>query len=205
MGDPNIKEELTTYDKISVTLYRGGIVFSALSLVYAVAYFYFGAKDSTSPIFTGSLPFIVFWIFIICVDISVSFLHLYSKQVLRIIQGCAAIGTLILLTGFLFFNFSPAPIFYSEGFIGKIGLAGLGFVAAGFAGIGAKEAFCFKLNEGYAYGILSALLVIGHFIGIYTLQIALGFLTVITVLVVVFTIRKLLLPLHYDIGDKSRY
>ncbi|MES0491795.1 MAG: DUF2301 domain-containing membrane protein [Leptospirales bacterium] len=205
MGDPNVKEPLTTFDKISVTLYRSGIVFSTLSLVYAVAFFYLGAQATASSIFSGGLPFAVFWLFIICVDVSVSFLHLYSKQVLRIIQGCAAMGTIILLTGFLFFGFSTSSIFYSEGIIGKVGLAGLGFVAAGFAGIGAKEAFCFKLNEGYAYGILSALLVIGHFFGIYSPQIALGFLAVITVLVVVFTIRKLFLPLHYDIGDKSKY
>ena len=205
MGDTSVKEKLTTFDKISVTLYRGGIVLSALSLVYGVAYFFFGAKGSSVSLFTGGFPFAVFWIFIICVDISVSFLHLYSKQILRMIQSCAAIGTLILLAGFVFFNFSPAPIFYSEGIAGKIGLVGLGFVAAGFAGIGAKEAYCFKLNEGYIYGVLSALLVIGHFFGIYTPQIALGLLSVITVLVVVFTIRKLFLPLHYDIGDKSRY
>lgn len=205
MGDTNIKENLTTWDKVSVFLYRGGIVISVLCLLYSVLFFFLASKENPSSFFTPSVGHVLFWLFVVCVDISVGFLHLYSKQVLRVIQGFAAFGTILLLGLAFMGDFTLAPIFHSTGVNGKIGLAGLGFVAAGFAGIGAKEAFCFKLNEGYAYGILSALLIIGRFFGIWNTTIALGLLTVICALTIVFTIRKLMLPLHYDIGDKSKY
>ncbi|MDH4263147.1 MAG: DUF2301 domain-containing membrane protein [Spirochaetia bacterium] len=206
MGEKKIKQPLTMYDKFSVFFYRMGIVISAMCILYAVYYFYLNTYDKILPkYFYGAYAIIVFWIFVISVSTSVTFLHLYSKKVLNIIRAFSVIGALTLILLAVSGNLDYLALFESNGWRGKIGVIGLGFVLAGFSGIGAKEAFCFKLNEGYAYGIGLAILVILHLLGLLSPHFGFMFSTFIGGLVLIFTIRKLFLPLHYDIGDKSRY
>jgi len=209
MGDTNVSQELTTYDKISVFLYRGGIIISMLCIVLASIGFYGIVNGNTeSFVLQGNHPQIIFWTFFISVGVSLLFLHLYSKEVLQIIRSFYLIGAAILL--YLAFTklsgqFIPGVFTY------WLGVVGLGFLMAGFSGIGAKEAYCFKLLEGYLYGMVSALLVLLHLIGViaqithHLKWVELTLFMIITVLVVVFTVRKLRLPLHYDIGDKTKY
>ncbi len=74
----------------------------------------------------------------------------------------------------------------------------LGFVTA-------KEAFCFKLNEGYLLAMIMPvylLLVSGD---ILVGPGASSGLVLIAVLLVVFTLRKVFQPIAYDIGDKAAY
>ncbi len=206
MGNPNVKAELTAFDKVSVALYRSGIVVASLCLIFGLYYFYtLTIKGHPSSLLQSGVPEIIFWTFFVSVGISLSFLHLYSSQILRFVQGFFMMSALILIP----FTFMSENSFLSSIFIGvgdynKLGTVGIGFLLAGFSAIGAKEAYCFKLYEGYLYAILSFLLVIIHLIGPFP-KIELGLFTVITFLVMFFTIRKLRLPLHYDIGDKSHY
>lgn len=206
MGDPNVKPELTTYDKVSVVLYRSGIVAAALCLLYGVTFFFHVLFEVTLPFFiAGPNHLIVFWIFVISVSISTAFLHLYSRQLLNGIRAFAALGVAILLIRHLTGEGGVEYIIYRQGLSGKAGIIGWGFIMAAFSGIGAKEAFCFRLREGYAYAILSALLVLGHLFGLLSAGFAFLLLLLIVLLVVVFTFRKLRLPMYYDIGDKSKY
>jgi uncharacterized integral membrane protein len=206
MGEKDLKQTLTAYDKFTVFLYRSGIVFATMCVIYAVYFFYLNAyAEILPPYFNGSYPVIAFWIFVICVNLSVTFLHLYSKQILQIIRACAVAGGAILALLAITGNLDYVALFESNGWRGKAGVFGLGLVLAGFSGIGAKEAFCFKLYEGYAYGICLAILTILHLLGALSPKFGFMFSALIGVLVLVFTIRKLFLPLHYDIGDKSRY
>ncbi len=206
MGDPNVKAELTAFDRVSVALYRSGIVVASLCMIFGLYYFYtLTLEGHPSFLLQSGVPEIIFWTFFVSVGISLSFLHLYSSQILRVVQGFFAISALILIS--LVATSSdpiPASIITGTGSNAKLGTIGIGFLLAGYGAIGAKEAYCFKLYEGYLYAILSFFLVIIHLLG-PSLKVELGLFTVITLLVVVFTIRKLRLPLHYDIGDKSHY
>ncbi len=205
MGDPNAKSELTTFDKISVGLYRSGIVLAMLCIVYAAAFFYHVVFEIPLPFFlSGPNHTLVFWIFVSSVCFSISFLHLYSRQILNVIRSFAVIGFIILVARAIAGE-GLTEIIYSKGVSGKIGVAGWGFIMAAFAGIGAKEAYCFRLKEGYAYGILSAILVLTHLFGLLSQLTGYILILLIAILVVTFTVRKLRLPLHYDIGDKSKY
>ncbi|HEO65632.1 MAG TPA: hypothetical protein ENI73_07155, partial [Spirochaetes bacterium] len=162
-------------------------------------------KGHPSFLLQDGVPEIVFWAFFVSVGISLSFLHLYSSQILRVVQGFFMISALILIPlTFMSENSFLKSLFIGTGEYNKLGTVGIGFLLAGYSSIGAKEAYCFKLYEGYLYAILSFFLVIIHLIG-PSPKVELGLFTVITVLAVVFTIRKLRLPLHYDIGDKSHY
>ncbi len=205
MGDPNAKVELTTYDKISVALYRSGIILSMLSYVFSAIFFYKILNGTTNEeIFNASNAKIVFWVFLVSVGVSISFLHLYSKQILRVIQSFFVIGATIWIALYLTSSDDVFKLtFQSSGGTGKIGTIALGFILAAFSGVGAKEAYCFRLYEGYFYGILNAILVLTHLV--VPSKFELGILIIITGLVVLFTFRKLFLPIHYDIGDKTRY
>lgn len=206
MGEKDIKQALTAYDKVTVFLYRLGIVISTACILYAVYFFYLNIYAKILPaFFSANYPVIVFWIFVISVSLSVSFLHLYSKKVLNIIRALTVAGGLILAFLALTGNLDYLALFESNGWRGKLGVVGLGFVLAGFSGIGAKEAFCFKLYEGYAYGIALAILVLLHLFGLLSPRFGFIFFALIAVVILIFTFRKLFLPLHYDIGDKSRY
>ena len=167
MGEKDLKQPLTAYDKFTVYLYRSGIVLATACMVYAAYFFYLNAYGVIFPeFFSNNYPVIIFWLFVICVNLSVGFLHLYSKKILKIIKAFTVAGTSILIVMALSHNLDYMALFESNGWRGKVGILGLGLVLAGFSGIGAKEAFCFRLYEGYAYGICLAILTILHLIGV---------------------------------------
>ncbi len=69
----------------------------------------------------------------------------------------------------------------------------------------AKEAFCFKLLEGYLLAMIMPIYLLLVAGGVLSGRTAFFGLAVIAVLLVVFTLRKAFMPLAYDIGDKSAY
>jgi hypothetical protein len=71
--------------------------------------------------------------------------------------------------------------------------------------IGAKEAFCFKLIEGYVIALSLPLYIVIVSLGNLSKKDASLGLSVIAILYIIFTLRKVFQPLHYDIGDKSAY
>ena len=206
MGERKEYQNLTRGDIISVFLYRSGIIFSMLALVYGFLFYFHVITHRTVPSFlSGPNHHIALFLLTFSVVLSTSFLHLYSKTLLKAIRIFALTGLVILIVRYIYFGNDIPSIVFSRGVSGKTGVIGWGFIMAGFSGIGAKEAFCFKLYEGYAYAILSAMFVLLHLAGALSLSAGFIFVTLITGLVVIFTFRKLRLPLFYDIGDKSRY
>jgi uncharacterized integral membrane protein len=120
--------------------------------------------------------------------------HTYLKYLYIASLGCLAV-LFVIGKGSLSGVLSQVP--YSPLFL--LPLSGcLGFVTA-------KEAFCFKLNEGYLLAMIMP---------IYLLMVAGGFLNsrgaayglvLIAAMLVVFALRKVFMPIAYDIGDKSAY
>ena len=190
MGDIYIYQQLTRWDRVSVVLYRLGIVFSTADIVAGVIFALTGR--GTTAVFNILLVFLY-----ISVGLGVFFIHLYISKFHRALRGLyllSLVGFAVLLlagkgdaagaiTGR---PFGPLLI---------IPLSGcLGFITA-------KEAFCFKLKEGYLLAILMPF---------YLLLIAAGNRSIvgpiaIAALMVFFTLRKVFMPIHYDIGDKSAY
>jgi uncharacterized integral membrane protein len=74
----------------------------------------------------------------------------------------------------------------------------LGFVTA-------KEAFCFQLFEGYLLAMIMPLYLLLVSGGILGNRGASYGLVLISVMFVIFTLRKVFMPVAFDIGDKSAY
>ncbi len=199
MGETQVFQPLTREDKITVLLYRIGIVLSAI-IISALAILVTTASASAAAGVSLATDILAYGLYI-SVGMSVFFIHLYVgvfkrylKNLYFISLGCLAV---LLFIG----KGSPSAVF-AHGAYGPLLLlpiAGcLGFVTA-------KEAFCFKLFEGYLLAMIMPL---------YLLMVSGSFLSrggasygliLIAAMLVFFTVRKVSMPLAYDIGDKSAY
>jgi uncharacterized integral membrane protein len=200
MGEKQAFQPLTREDRITVVLYRTGIVLAAI-IMSTLAYLLVMTSSNVIP--SGSnrpADFLVYGLFA-AVGMSVFFIHLYIRtfhtylKYLYIVSlGCLAalffIGKGSLSGGLSQVPYSPLLLLPLSGC--------LGFVTA-------KEAFCFKLNEGYILAMIMP---------IYLLMVSGGLLqsrgvsyglVLIAAMLVVFTLRKVFMPIAYDIGDKSAY
>jgi uncharacterized integral membrane protein len=69
----------------------------------------------------------------------------------------------------------------------------------------AKEAFCFRLFEGYLLAIMMPAYLLLVSSGALSAAAAFSGLALIALMLVLFTLRKIFMPVAYDIGDKSAY
>jgi uncharacterized integral membrane protein len=205
MGETNYFQPLTKEDKITVVLYRAGIFISALILSLA-AFIVF----KSLPVAGGEFPFIVSGLSInilllvlyFSVGLSVFFIHLYIGKFHRVLKKIYYLAVACLCVLFFIGNGNPAmPLFrvppYGALLLIPLSLC-LGFVTA-------KEAFCFRLIEGYILAILMPAYVFFYAFGaLGGKSAAYGFI-LIAAMLVFFTFRKIFMPVHFDIGDKSAY
>lgn len=196
MGERTQFQPLTREDRIAVVLYRVGIALSSL-LVTLGGYMLLNAAYYRNDPLVG-LKFTVLVLSLhISVGMSVFFIHLYVSKFHRVLKklyyvALAALGVLFFIGGgalYSVFAAKPAAL------LALLPLSGcLGFITA-------KEAFCFKLVEGYLLAFLMPLYLVFAAVkgaGPYG-----TFL--IGILLLFFTVRKVFQPLHFDIGDKSAY
>ena len=196
MGSKQVFQPLTREDTITVVLYRVGIVISAV-LITGLAWL-MGAAPAAG---TGrAADFLAYGLYL-SVGMSVFFIHLYIGKFKTFLKnlyylGLGGLAVLLFigqgsLTGALVHAPSRALLL--------LPLSGcLGFVTA-------KEAFCFRLFEGYMLALIMPFYLVlvasralsgqGVFFG----------LALIAVMLIIFTLRKTVMPLAYDIGDKSAY
>jgi uncharacterized integral membrane protein len=133
------------------------------------------------------------------VGLSVFFIHLYVSAYHRALKGlyCLSLLALAVLLIAGRGDAAGAVVGKSYGPLLLVPLSGcLGFVTA-------KEAFCFRLLEGYILALLMPVYLL-LLVGMSSATASLG-LFVIAGLMLFFTMRKVFQPLHYDIGDKSAY
>ncbi len=192
MGDTQVFQPLTREDRITVVLYRIGIVLSAMIMVLLC---FLGTAPGTFP------ADVLVYGFYASVGMSVFFIHLYVgafKTYLKLLYY-AGLGGLVLLL--VLGKGSPATGITSGPFgpLLLLPLSGcLGFITA-------KEAFCFRLFEGYLLAMIMPAYLVLAAAGALSRSGALYGLVLITVMLVIFTLRKAFMPLAYDIGDKSAY
>lgn len=180
MADPQHQEALDTHDVRTVALYRIGHGLAAFGLIADGLAWLF--RPEAVP---GAEIAIIFGVALACAN-----MHLYAKLIRWIIACSAWLGLVISLVG-------------ARADLDIVRYAGLGFVFVALSGLALKEQFCFRIPGlrlvplGLALSLIP--MVAGQPIGAGILLLAAG--AVMSVLAV----SKALQPLHFDIGDKSKY
>ncbi len=196
MGEKAVFQPLTREDKITVVIYRTGIVLSAL-FMSGLAYFLAATPGASGRQSADMLGYGLY----LSVGLSVVFIHLYISKFKKFLLNLyyLSLGSLAALLYLGKWSLSGALAHDTNSALLLLPLAGcLGFVTA-------KEAFCFRLFEGYLLAMLMPaylLLLAGD---ILTRKGAVSGLVVIAALLVLFTLRKVFMPVAYDLGDKSAY
>ncbi|MCL4490519.1 MAG: DUF2301 domain-containing membrane protein [Nitrospirae bacterium] len=200
MGEKNLYQPLTKEDKITVVLYRTGIVMSSLiiSVIAFIASSPSYYRNNTSIGLKFSILIILLYA---SVGMSVFFIHLYISKFHRFLKKLYYVSLLAL--ALLFFDgrgdILGVLVDKPYGLLLLIPLTGcLGFITA-------KEAFCFKLIEGYLIALTMPLYLAMLAAGGMTMRGASYGLLFIAAMLILFTFRKVFMPIHFDIGDKSAY
>ena len=195
MGEKQVFQPLTREEKITVVLYRVGIALSTIIislLTYLLA--------TASP-YASSLSDILAYGLYVSIGMSVFFIHLYVGRFKTFLKNLYFIS-LACFVALLYIgkgSLSSALVQQPYNFLLLLPLSGcLGFVTA-------KEAFCFKLIEGYLLAVIMPLYLLLVSSNILSGRSASNGLVLIAVLLVIFTLRKAFMPIAYDIGDKSAY
>lgn len=200
MGETDTFQPLTRQDKVTVILYRVGIVMTTIIItIIAIALLKIDSLQNITKNDSWLNPAII--LLYISAGLSVFFIHLYVSAFHRTLKKVyyAAIAALAIL--FILGNGDILSAFANKTYSPLL-LIPLS-VCIGF--ITAKEAFCFKLTEGYILALTMPIYLLALSAKAVTMEIAAYWLLLIAVLLVIFTLRKISMPLHYDIGDKSAY
>jgi uncharacterized integral membrane protein len=200
MGYKQVFQPLTREDTITVVLYRAGIVLSAI-IMSALAYLLATAASNPGTATIGPSVDILAYGLYASVGMSVFFIHLYVSKFKKYLKNLyyISLGCLVVLLSIGKGSLSGVLVHEPYSSLLLLPLSGcLGFVTA-------KEAFCFQLFEGYLLAMIMPiylLLVSGSIL--FGRGAAYG-LVLIAVMLVIFTLRKVFMPIAYDIGDKSAY
>ena len=200
MGDYQLFQPLTKEDKVTVVVYRIGIALSSLIMVL-LAVLAWSASRSGNPTTFALLANVLLLSLHVSVGLSVIFIHLYIGKFHQMLKGLYAVAIAAAVVLLIVGKGSLIAAIADRSFLAALllPLSGcLGFITA-------KEAFCFRLTEGYLLTLVMPL---------YLLLIAAGGMTpggvsyglvLIAAMLALFTVRKVFMPLHTDIGDKSAY
>ncbi|MBI5205732.1 MAG: hypothetical protein HZA11_12535 [Nitrospirae bacterium] len=200
MGEQHLYQPLTKEDKVTVVLYRIGIILSAI-IISTAAYMLFSSSQYQDNAGISAKINLLLGSLYISVGMSVFFIHLYVSKFKKglIKLYFASIACLIILFAVGRGNVLGVLINKPYGPMLLIPLSlCLGFITA-------KEAFCFKLMEGYLLAIIMPVYLLSLSTGNMPLKGASYGLILIAALLLFFTLRKVSMPIHYDIGDKSAY
>ncbi len=206
MGEKIIFQPLTLWDRISVVFYRTGItVFSAILIymgIYTVLHWPGISWREVSAITKVKNLNVLLYLLYFSVGLSVFTIHLYVKRFrrfIKILYGLALlclVGLLIITKGV-----DIASLIIKKPASGLLLLPLAGCISF----ITMKEAFCFRLIEGYIITLILPIFIIVFATRILPPYTTASFLMVIGLLIAFFTVRKIFMPIAYDIGDKTAY
>ncbi|MGD2062622.1 MAG: DUF2301 domain-containing membrane protein [Nitrospirota bacterium] len=197
MSDLIPDQPLTLYDRVSVLLYRTGLAMAAAGIIvgYSVTWFRDALGEQGRQMGTCFLLMTA-----VGISFSVGFLHLYAAAIrrgLRWVWGAALLGLAVAVSS----SGDPVAFYFGRGYGTVLGALWI----ACYAILCVKEAFCFRLYEGYAFAVLAPVVIVAHLFAMGTPAVRMAGWGVLAGLVTLFTLRKLPQPLYYDIGDKSKY
>ncbi len=200
MGERQVFQPLTREEKITVVLYRAGIALAAV-IMSGLAYLLVIASSNTDAAVIGRSADVLAYGLYVSVGMSVFFIHLYIGKFKVYLKNLyfISLGCLVLLLFLGNGSVSGVVAQKAYGSLLLLPLSGcLGFVAA-------KEAFCFQLFEGYFLAmIMPAYLVLVSSSALTGRGASYG-LVLIAAMLIIFTLRKVFMPVAYDIGDKTAY
>ncbi len=200
MGSRETFQPLTKEDRITVLLYRTGIVVSAVILSVLAALLQMAGPNARETAVGPSTDILVYVLYA-SVGTSVFFIHLYIGTFKKFLKNLYYLG-LVCLAVLLFIghgSLSASLVHEPYSALLLLPLSGcLGFVTA-------KEAFCFKLFEGYLLAMIMPLYLLLVSAKTLLSRGASYGLILIAVMLVIFTLRKVFMPIAYDIGDKTAY
>lgn len=194
MGEEELFQPLTKWDKATVLFYRAGIFLSTVIIAIS-AYMLIAQSKEDSGVFFNILLGLLY----ISIGLSVFFIHLYVSKFKRRLKNLYYLSVAMLIVLFIISRGDVLGLLENKPYMAVllIPVSGcLGFITA-------KEAFCFKLWEGYVLALIMPLYILMLSAGIH--KPAPYGLLLIAVLLLFFTFRKVFMPLHYDIGDKTAY
>jgi uncharacterized integral membrane protein len=200
MGDKQVFQALSREDKITVVLYRVGIVVSTI-IIAGLAFLLKTASPNSNTALIGTSADIRAYGLYASVGMSVFFIHLYVGKIKGLLKNLyfISLGCLVLLLFIGKGSLSGALAHEPYSLLLLLPLSGcLGFVTA-------KEAFCFQLFEGYLLAMIMPLYLLLVSGSVLTGGGASYGLVLIAVMLVIFALRKVSMPISYDIGDKSAY
>lgn len=200
MGEQHLYQPLTKEDKITVVFYRLGIVLSSIIIAIA-AYILFSSSQNQDNLTISSKINILLIALYISVGTSVFFIHLYVSKFKKGLIKLYVVSLACLIILFAIGRGNALGILINKPY-GPLLLIPLS-LCLGF--ITAKEAFCFKLMEGYLLAMIMPIYLLSLSVGGMTLKSASYGLILIAIMLLFFTLRKVSMPIHYDIGDKSAY
>ena len=200
MGEQQIFQPLTKEDKVTVVIYRIGIVLSAIIISLGAYIMLNSLKHQTDASISSKFNILLVSLYL-SVGLSVFFIHLYISKFKRTLKKlyyisvAALVILLIVGKGNLLGVVVNKP--YGPLLLIPLSLC-LGFITA-------KEAFCFKLIEGYLLAMVMPLYLLLFSVRMISFEGAAYGLLLIAFMLLFFTFRKVFMPIHYDIGDKSAY
>ena len=183
MADTSHTPIMKTFDSVTVILYRSGIVIIALLLTSYILEYLLG-KHLVGNLY---IPLLVTG-----TALSSANIHLYDHRFRYLIPLMSWIG-LVLLS-------YTAYLSLATGFIETVSL---GFLYAGIGMFALKEDFCFKIPGLKTVPLFLAASVFLRFLGFEALETYA--LLPAALLMLVLSIAKWRMPLHFDVGDKSKY
>jgi len=195
MADPQHVPKLDSFDELTVKLYRLGLLLMtsgllAMSMVQAVMLY--SGEPATGQVDTllEAGPTVL-----ICMGmgLSVASMHLYDKRIRWIIRTTSWLGVVLLLT-------SAALGGEFEHFVHALGL---GFVFVSASAFALKEQFCFQLKALRLVPVFLGISAFALWLEVVVLSAPLLGLT--GLIYARLALAKATMPLHFDIGDKSKY
>ncbi|MEO0603574.1 MAG: DUF2301 domain-containing membrane protein [Myxococcota bacterium] len=182
MADPDHVPVLDRFDRMTVTLYRTGLVGQAVGLSVIVA----------SEL--GSVPRALgVHVMLAAVALSVGNLHLYDKRIRWIIGTSGWVGAVMVASTSTASGFLEPLLHYG----------GQGFLFVVTSALALKERYCFKLPGvqlvpvGLAASVATGIAGLG--------ELTAGLVGICGIAVGLLALAKLRMPVHYDIGNKSAY
>ncbi len=200
MGDKQVFQPLTREDKITVVLYRVGIVICTIIMSALASLLATASSNSNAVRISSSADILIYGLYA-SIGISVFSIHLYIGKIKGYLRNLyfISLGCLVVLLTIGKGSLSGALVHIPYSPLLLLPLSGcLGIVTV-------KEAFCFKLFEGYLLAMIMPIYLLLVSDKILAGQGASYGLVMIAAMLVIFTLRKVFMPMAYDIGDKSAY
>jgi uncharacterized integral membrane protein len=185
---------ITKDDRAGVIIYRAALMVAAVSFAIGSSLVLLNNDSSTLQFLTP-----LYACFSLALGVSLLTIHIYMASLHRLLQICWAFGSLASIV--LAIN-SSEPLALT-GYTQPITLLGIGFTFVALTGIYFKEAFCFNRLETKLLTFIVPLLLLGHLVGVRSLQWEQLLLGLWAILFIVFALRKAVQEIPADIGDKS--